>query len=83
MQRNTIFLNELGSDEYTLSIPIKILIKKHGKKFIAIWEDAEIFGAGETRTEAINDLKYMIGLIYERLEILPIKTSLTRYIKRL
>jgi len=83
-ENKTIFLYDLDSDKYTLSRPIEISIKKYGKKFVASWEEAEIFGSGYTKNEAINDLKYIISRTYDRLEILPIlsmKISLNRYVK--
>jgi hypothetical protein len=58
-------LNELGHHVYDLSNPIVIEIEYSADGIIARYNPIEMYGEGQTREEAINDLRSSIIAYYE------------------
>lgn len=63
----TIKLYDLGNKKYNLKGPIDVVIEAYEDEFIAKFSELEIFGAANTESEAILELKKEIIDLYDEL----------------
>jgi hypothetical protein len=70
-QQHTILLCSLDNPELSVRLPFKISLDSHGERnFVACFENAGAFASGDTKGEAIANLKDVIAFKFLRYKYL-------------